>query len=293
MSQATRISQTTEAIRTPPKSTSLASQCRTSAACSPIQPIALHFHSVKTTTLPQHPPFRLAAGILGTISALFGLVPVLGTASAVIGAVSGTIGVVNTEMLMNPSPAAPDSQFADHAADLASTLGIYISGLRTHLENTHTGIFSNGINIATLLSNRNSVNRALLNLDCNECLPSSERWMERYLSLKIIKYEWWTQNVFITFMPCRFPLSSMLLEHRTHQELTLLNPTKMARSHSSTPPVIPPSTSRNAPLTPSPKNPTSSSATPTTTAGPTISAPAWPASPGQTQRKSPASPSHN
>ena len=170
-----------------------------------IQSIALQFHSIKTTPPPQHPPLALASGILGALSGLFGIVPVLGTASAVIGAVSGTLSVVNTEINQN-APAAPDHQFADNAADLASTLGIYTGGLRTHLENTYTGVFSNGSNITTLLSGGNFVNRTLLNLDCNECLPASQRWMEQYLALKMINYIWWTQNVFITFMPCEAPL---------------------------------------------------------------------------------------
>ena len=174
-----------------------------------IQSIALQFHSIKVTPPPQRPPLGLAAGILGTISALFGLVPVLGTASAALGAISGTIGVVNTEMNMHVAPTAPDHQFADNAAELSSTLGIYTGALRTHLENTYTGIFSNGSNVTSLLSHGNFVNRTVLNLDCNECLPSSQRWIEQYLALKMINYIWWTQNVFITFMPCK--LFSFLL----------------------------------------------------------------------------------
>ncbi len=243
-----------------------------------IQSIALQFHSIKTTPPPHHPPLGLAAGILGAISGLFGLVPVLAQVSAVAGAVSGTLSVVNTEINQN-APAAPDSQFADNAADLASTLGIYTGGLRTHLENAYTGIFTNGTNITSLLSHGNFVNRTVLNLDCNDCLPASQNWMEQYLALKMINYMWWTQNVFITFMPCRF-FPSDAQSSRIVIKFALLTSIKMARSSRLTLVATPHSTSHSVHPTSSQTSQTLPSAILMIMDGVTISALAWLDSPG-------------
>ena len=204
-----------------------------------IQTIALQFHSIKTAVLPHRPPLGLAAGIVGAISGLAGLVPGIGgIASPAIGAISGALSVSNTEVNAN-KPAAPDSQYADNAADLASTLGIYVGGLRTHLENIYTGILANGTNITSLLSHGNFVNRTALNLDCNECLPASQRWIEQYLSLKMINYIWWTQNVFITFMPCRLLFLRDPAVSSTGTTLSVLTSTKTAKSNRSTRPATP------------------------------------------------------
>ncbi len=175
-----------------------------------IQSIALQFHSIKTTPAPHHPPLVTVSGVFGAISGLLALVG-FGPASGAFGAVAGTLGAINGQ-INKPGAQTPDPQFADNSADLASTLGVYVGGVRTHVENAYTGIFTDGTNITSLLSHGSFVNRTDLNLDCNKCLPASQRWMEQYLALKMINYIWWTQNVFITFMPCRLLLWMLEIE---------------------------------------------------------------------------------
>ncbi|MCJ1271913.1 hypothetical protein MMC22_011818 [Lobaria immixta] len=99
------------------------------------------------------------------------------------------------------SPDPPDPQFAANQANISSFLGNYVRQTRQSLETAYANIFDNGANVTTLLQGRSLVNRTALNLDCSNCIAESQGWMELYLTLKMINYMWWTQGVFVTFMP--------------------------------------------------------------------------------------------
>ena len=73
--------------------------------------------------------------------------------------------------------------------------------MRTQLEGIHTSLFNRGDNITRLLHGGTYVDRTVLNIDCNDCIPKAQAWLEQMLTLKMINYMWYEQNVFVTYMP--------------------------------------------------------------------------------------------
>lgn len=129
---------------------------------------------------------------------MFGKIPGISALSPVLGVASGIIGTINGQIVDSPDP--PDPQFAANQANISSFLGNYVKQTRQNLKTAYASIFENGANVTTLLHGGSLVNRTALNLDCNSCIAESQGWMELYLAL-MINYMWWTQDVFITFMP--------------------------------------------------------------------------------------------
>ena len=85
--------------------------------------------------------------------------------------------------------------------------------MRTQLQNIHTSIFSRGDNVSTLLQGGTYVDRTVLNVDCDDCIPKAQAWLEQLLTLKMINYMWIKQNIFVTYMPYGEIIQLDTLEH--------------------------------------------------------------------------------
>ena len=177
-----------------------------------IAQIALEFYTpVPDTVIPPN-PLLMSSGLLGMLSAFGGLVPVAGPAiGATLGAASGLAGIINSQKASAPAP--PDPQFAKSDADLGVVFGNYTHLMRTQLQNIHTSIFSRGENVSTLLQGGTYVDRTVLNVDCDDCIPKAQAWLEQLLTLKMINYMWIKQNVFVTYMPYGEIIQLDTLEH--------------------------------------------------------------------------------
>lgn len=165
-----------------------------------IAQIALEFYTpIQGAAVPPN-PLRTTPGILGMLSAFAGLLPGGGSAiGAALGAASGLIGIINAEK--DSAPPQPDPQFAQSDADLGVVFGNYTNSMRTQLQNIHNSIFTGGDGFLKLVQDGTFVDRSLLNINCDDCIPKAQAWLEQMLTLKMINYMWLKQNVFVTFMP--------------------------------------------------------------------------------------------
>lgn len=165
-----------------------------------IAQIALQFYEPVEAARPPPNPLAMSSGILGMLSAFGGLVPDGGPAlGAAFGAASGLAGTLTSQKTSVPAP--PDPQFARSDAELGVVFGKYTNLIRSQLEDGHTAIFSQGTDIINLLRNGTYVDRTVLNVDCDDCVPKAQAWLEQFLTLKMINYMWIKQNVFVTYMP--------------------------------------------------------------------------------------------
>lgn len=165
-----------------------------------IAQIALEFYTpIQGGEVPPS-PLKTTPGILGLLSTFVGLLPGVGPEiGTALGAASGIIGVINAEKGSAPPP--PDPQFAKSDADLGVVFGNYTNSMRTQLQNIHNSIFTGGNGLLDLVRNGAFVDRSVLNIDCDDCIPKAQAWLEQMLTLKMINYMWLKQNVFVTFMP--------------------------------------------------------------------------------------------
>ena len=165
-----------------------------------IAQIALKYYTpIQAAPIPPN-PLLMSSGILGMLSAFGGLLPGVGsTLGATLGAASGLAGTINSQIASSPPP--PDPQFAQSDADLGVVFGNYTRLMRTQMQDIHTSIFFRGDNVSTLLHGGTYVDRTVLNIDCDDCIPKAQAWLEQLLTLKMINYMWIKQNVFVTYMP--------------------------------------------------------------------------------------------
>ena len=165
-----------------------------------IAQIALEFYTPIQASQSPPNPLHMDSGILGILSAFGGLIPGVGPAvGAAFGAASGLVGAINSQTAS--APYTPDPQFADSDAQLGVTFGNYTNQMRTQLQHIHDSIFTGGENVTDLLKGGTYVDRAKLNVDCDDCIPKAQAWLEQLLTLKMINYMWLKQNVFVTYMP--------------------------------------------------------------------------------------------
>lgn len=165
-----------------------------------IAQIALEFYTPIKAATPPPNPLLMDSGILGSLSALGGLIPGVGSGiSAAFGFASGLTGAINSQKAAAPPP--PDPQFAESDAQLGVVFGKYANQMRTQLQKIHSSIFTAGENVTSLLSEGAYVDRTALNVDCSDCIPKAQAWLEQLLTLKMINYMWLRQNVFVTYMP--------------------------------------------------------------------------------------------
>ncbi len=165
-----------------------------------IAKIALEFYTPIQSAITPPNPLLISSGILGMLSAFSGLIPGEGPMlGATLGAASGLAGIINSQKTSASPP--PDPQFAQSDVDLGVVFGNYTNSMRTQLQVIHTSIFNRGDNITTLLHGGTYVDRTMLNIDCDGCIPKAQAWLEQMLTLKMINYMWIKQNVFVTYMP--------------------------------------------------------------------------------------------
>jgi hypothetical protein len=163
--------------------------------------VAFTYHEqTKANTAAPPNPLLKDMGILGIIGAMGALIPGANPIWSVsFATAAGAIGVANSQTRhQDPSP---DPQFAQSAADLGVVFGNYTNQMRTQLQDTHTNLFHDGVGIKELIRGGTYVDRTDLNIDCNDCIPKAQAWLEQLLVLKMIDYMWKWENVFVTFMP--------------------------------------------------------------------------------------------
>ena len=161
---------------------------------------AVDFAHVADPPAPKNPPLGRISATIGGISGLFGLIPPLAPFSPALGATAGFIGAANAQL--NTKDPGPDpKQYAINNGNLSSFLGDYITSSRYDLVDNYNSTLQTGTNLVDLLSGGKFLDRSALQLDDPDRLKASQLWMNQFLELKMINYMWYTQNVFITFMP--------------------------------------------------------------------------------------------
>ena len=107
-----------------------------------------------------------------------------------------------------PVPPPPPSQFAD-AASLTSNVHDTVVALQSTIEQWQWSTLSNGTNFLALFEGGSFIDRSLVEFTTTQT-SAAAAWLDAYMTVKLINYAWWTQNVFIAFMPVRLSLSHVI-----------------------------------------------------------------------------------
>ena len=124
------------------------------------------------------------------------------------GLVSGALGIAGIKKDQQPAtaptpqPPPPPSQFAD-LAQLSSNVQSTIIALQSTIELWQWATLSNGTNVPEIFAGGGFVNRSVVEFGTGQTSQAAA-WLEQYLTVKLINYAWWTQNVFIAFMPVSY-----------------------------------------------------------------------------------------
>ena len=100
----------------------------------------------------------------------------------------------------DPSKAAPKDANWANAADLKNNLNDLLATLQYDIRMWHQTTLSNGANITELFKNGAMVDQQQIEFT-SEKTAAAAAWLEQYVLTKLINRAWFSQNVYIMFMP--------------------------------------------------------------------------------------------
>lgn len=92
-----------------------------------------------------------------------------------------------------------DTKFTN-LANTETNLNIFLGQLQRTVEQWQSSILHDATNITQLFNNGSMVNQSSLEFNSDQTSQAAG-WLERYMTMRMINNAWWSQNVFIAYMP--------------------------------------------------------------------------------------------
>ena len=98
-----------------------------------------------------------------------------------------------------PQAPPPPSQFQD-ASQLSSNLAAVLTSLQASIVSWQNNVLNVGNNFTSMAAGGAYVSRDSIEMSTSQ-VSAAQSWLQQYLTIKLINFAWWSQGVYIAFMP--------------------------------------------------------------------------------------------